>query len=148
MSSSGVLLHPSVTVACHCRRMTLQTVFVRPLLPSTRIFNLQPTGVPSFGCNLTGMASLLSSSRSGSVCRMRVTALLTWLIFFFPPQTTLEKLEGELQEANQSQQALKKSFLELTELKYLLKKTQDFFEVFLGGVVSKGSFPQSPKFLF
>ncbi|KAH0510186.1 V-type proton ATPase 116 kDa subunit a isoform 4 [Microtus ochrogaster] len=49
-------------------------------------------------------------------------------------ESTLEKLEGELQEANQSQQALKKSFLELTELKYLLKKTQDFFEVFLGGV--------------
>nr|XP_045016764.1 V-type proton ATPase 116 kDa subunit a isoform X2 [Jaculus jaculus] len=43
-------------------------------------------------------------------------------------ETILEKLEGELQEANQNQQALKKSFLELTELKYLLKKTQDFFE--------------------
>ncbi|XP_034375016.1 V-type proton ATPase 116 kDa subunit a 4 [Arvicanthis niloticus] len=43
-------------------------------------------------------------------------------------ETTLEKLEGELQEANQNHQALKKSFLELTELKYLLKKTQDFFE--------------------
>ncbi|CAK7295356.1 V-type proton ATPase 116 kDa subunit a 4 [Vulpes lagopus] len=42
--------------------------------------------------------------------------------------TLLEKLEGELQEANQNQQALKKSFLELTELKHLLKKTQDFFE--------------------
>ncbi|XP_070280090.1 V-type proton ATPase 116 kDa subunit a 4 isoform X3 [Myotis yumanensis] len=42
--------------------------------------------------------------------------------------TVLEKLEGELQEANQNHQALKKSFLELTELKYLLKKTQDFFE--------------------
>uniref|UniRef100_G1PB06 V-type proton ATPase subunit a n=1 Tax=Myotis lucifugus TaxID=59463 RepID=G1PB06_MYOLU len=40
----------------------------------------------------------------------------------------MEKLEGELQEANQNHQALKKSFLELTELKYLLKKTQDFFE--------------------
>uniref|UniRef100_A0A8C0N2R1 V-type proton ATPase subunit a n=2 Tax=Canis lupus familiaris TaxID=9615 RepID=A0A8C0N2R1_CANLF len=43
-------------------------------------------------------------------------------------ETLLEKLEGELQEANQNQQALKKSFLELTELKHLLKKTQDFFE--------------------
>ncbi|KAL6033177.1 hypothetical protein STEG23_031796 [Scotinomys teguina] len=43
-------------------------------------------------------------------------------------ESTLEKLEGELQETNQNQQALKKSFLELTELKYLLKKTQDFFE--------------------
>uniref|UniRef100_A0A8C3RV89 V-type proton ATPase subunit a n=1 Tax=Chelydra serpentina TaxID=8475 RepID=A0A8C3RV89_CHESE len=41
----------------------------------------------------------------------------------------LEKLEGELQEANQNQQTLKQNFLELTELKHLLKKTQDFFEV-------------------
>ncbi|XP_062839148.1 V-type proton ATPase 116 kDa subunit a 4 [Anolis carolinensis] len=40
----------------------------------------------------------------------------------------LEKLEGELQEANQNLQALKQNFLELTELKHLLKKTQDFFE--------------------
>ncbi|XP_020853781.1 V-type proton ATPase 116 kDa subunit a 4 [Phascolarctos cinereus] len=40
----------------------------------------------------------------------------------------LEKLEGELQEANQNQQALRTNFLQLTELKYLLKKTQDFFE--------------------
>ncbi|KAK2096706.1 hypothetical protein P7K49_025740 [Saguinus oedipus] len=48
-------------------------------------------------------------------------------------ETVLEKLEGELQEANQNQQALKKSFLELTELKYLLKKTQDFFEVVMRG---------------
>uniref|UniRef100_A0A5F9DL14 V-type proton ATPase subunit a n=1 Tax=Oryctolagus cuniculus TaxID=9986 RepID=A0A5F9DL14_RABIT len=43
-------------------------------------------------------------------------------------ETVLEKLEAELQEANQNQQALRRSLLELTELKYLLKKTQDFFE--------------------
>ncbi|XP_062053585.1 V-type proton ATPase 116 kDa subunit a 4 isoform X2 [Lepus europaeus] len=43
-------------------------------------------------------------------------------------ETVLEKMEAELQEANQNQQALKRSLLELTELKYLLKKTQDFFE--------------------
>ncbi|XP_038609416.1 V-type proton ATPase 116 kDa subunit a isoform X2 [Tachyglossus aculeatus] len=43
-------------------------------------------------------------------------------------ESVLEKLERELQGANLSQQALKKSFLELTELKHLLKKTQDFFE--------------------
>lgn len=46
-----------------------------------------------------------------------------------PKQTVLEKLEGELLEANQNQQTLKQNFLELTELKHLLKKTQDFFEV-------------------
>ncbi|XP_039218235.1 V-type proton ATPase 116 kDa subunit a isoform X2 [Crotalus tigris] len=43
-------------------------------------------------------------------------------------ETVLEKLEGELEEANQNLQALKQNFLELTELKHLLKKTQDFFE--------------------
>ncbi|XP_006861227.1 PREDICTED: V-type proton ATPase 116 kDa subunit a isoform 4 [Chrysochloris asiatica] len=43
-------------------------------------------------------------------------------------ETILEKLEKELQEANNNQQDLKKSFLKLTELKHLLKKTQDFFE--------------------
>jgi hypothetical protein len=57
-------------------------------------------------------------------------------------------LEGELQEANQSQQALKKSFLELTELKYLLKKTQDFFEVFLWGLYIKGTFSRVSNFHF
>uniref|UniRef100_A0A8C5NLR2 V-type proton ATPase subunit a n=1 Tax=Junco hyemalis TaxID=40217 RepID=A0A8C5NLR2_JUNHY len=44
-------------------------------------------------------------------------------------ETVLEKLEAELLEANQNQQTLKQNFLELTELKHLLKKTQDFFEV-------------------
>ncbi|XP_042326284.1 V-type proton ATPase 116 kDa subunit a isoform X2 [Sceloporus undulatus] len=43
-------------------------------------------------------------------------------------EAVLEKLEGELQEANQNLQALRQNFLELTELKHLLKKTQDFFE--------------------
>ncbi|XP_075458611.1 V-type proton ATPase 116 kDa subunit a 4-like [Ascaphus truei] len=43
-------------------------------------------------------------------------------------ETVLEKLEGELQEVNRNQQTLKQNFLELTELKQLLKKTQDFFE--------------------
>ncbi|XP_074863497.1 V-type proton ATPase 116 kDa subunit a 4 isoform X2 [Carettochelys insculpta] len=43
-------------------------------------------------------------------------------------ETVLEKLEDELREANQNQQTLKQNFLELTELKHLLKKTQDFFE--------------------
>nr|XP_020656087.1 V-type proton ATPase 116 kDa subunit a [Pogona vitticeps] len=43
-------------------------------------------------------------------------------------EAVLEKLEGELQEANKNLQTLKQNFLELTELKHLLKKTQDFFE--------------------
>ncbi|XP_015272703.1 PREDICTED: V-type proton ATPase 116 kDa subunit a isoform 4, partial [Gekko japonicus] len=40
----------------------------------------------------------------------------------------LERLDGELQEANNNLQTLRQNFLELTELKHLLKKTQDFFE--------------------
>ncbi|KAJ1166216.1 hypothetical protein NDU88_006624 [Pleurodeles waltl] len=43
-------------------------------------------------------------------------------------ETVLEKLDSELQEVNQNQQQLKQNFLELTELKHLLKKTEDFFE--------------------
>lgn len=55
-----------------------------------------------------------------------------WVFFWMwldPKQTVLEKLEAELLEANQNQQTLKQNFLELMELKHLLKKTQDFFEV-------------------
>ena len=33
-----------------------------------------------------------------------------------------------LQEVNQNAEALKKNFLELTELKHILRKTQQFFE--------------------
>ncbi|XP_060101635.1 V-type proton ATPase 116 kDa subunit a 4 isoform X2 [Heteronotia binoei] len=43
-------------------------------------------------------------------------------------ETVLERLDGELQEANHNLQTLRQNFLELTELKHLLKKTQDFFE--------------------
>ncbi|XP_048404489.2 V-type proton ATPase 116 kDa subunit a 4-like [Stegostoma tigrinum] len=43
-------------------------------------------------------------------------------------EVALEKLENDLREVNQNQQTLKQNFLELTELKHLLKKTQDFFE--------------------
>ncbi|XP_043944145.1 V-type proton ATPase 116 kDa subunit a [Protopterus annectens] len=43
-------------------------------------------------------------------------------------EAVLEKLESELQEINQNQQTMKQNFLELSELKHLLKKTADFFE--------------------
>lgn len=43
-------------------------------------------------------------------------------------EATFEKLEHELQEVNQNAQALKKNFLELTELKHILRKTQQFFD--------------------
>lgn len=43
-------------------------------------------------------------------------------------QATFEKLENELREVNQNAEALKRNFLELTELKQILRKTQVFFD--------------------
>lgn len=43
-------------------------------------------------------------------------------------QATFEKLENELKEINTNQEALKKNFLELTELKHILHRTQQFFD--------------------
>uniref|UniRef100_A0A8C7WR84 V-type proton ATPase subunit a n=1 Tax=Oryzias sinensis TaxID=183150 RepID=A0A8C7WR84_9TELE len=43
-------------------------------------------------------------------------------------EATFEKLENELKEINTNQEALKKNFLELTELKHILRRTQQFFE--------------------
>ena len=43
-------------------------------------------------------------------------------------EATFEKLEHELQEVNQNAEQLKKNFLELTELKHILRQTQQFFE--------------------
>uniref|UniRef100_A0A8C1XG70 V-type proton ATPase subunit a n=1 Tax=Cyprinus carpio TaxID=7962 RepID=A0A8C1XG70_CYPCA len=39
-------------------------------------------------------------------------------------EATFEKLENELKEINTNQEALKKNFLELTELKHILRRTQ------------------------
>uniref|UniRef100_A0A1B6E585 V-type proton ATPase subunit a n=2 Tax=Clastoptera arizonana TaxID=38151 RepID=A0A1B6E585_9HEMI len=43
-------------------------------------------------------------------------------------EATFEKLESELREVNQNAEALKRNFLELTELKHILRKTQVFFD--------------------
>ncbi|XP_078662171.1 V-type proton ATPase 116 kDa subunit a 1-like isoform X12 [Branchiostoma floridae x Branchiostoma belcheri] len=43
-------------------------------------------------------------------------------------EATFEKLENEMKEVNTNQEALKRNFLELTELKHILRKTQSFFE--------------------
>ncbi|KAG9509657.1 V-type proton ATPase 116 kDa subunit a isoform 1, partial [Fragariocoptes setiger] len=43
-------------------------------------------------------------------------------------ESTFEKLEGELKEVNSNAEVLKKSYLELTELRHILKKTQQFFD--------------------
>ncbi|XP_012283329.1 V-type proton ATPase 116 kDa subunit a isoform X1 [Orussus abietinus] len=57
-------------------------------------------------------------------------------------EATFEKLENELREVNQNAETLKRNFLELTELKHILKKTQVFFdEAEYGGVVSQMADP-------
>ncbi|XP_064644409.1 V-type proton ATPase 116 kDa subunit a1-like isoform X3 [Lineus longissimus] len=43
-------------------------------------------------------------------------------------EATFEKLENEMKEVNANAEALKRNFLELTELKHILRKTQGFFE--------------------
>uniref|UniRef100_A0A8C6KG92 V-type proton ATPase subunit a n=1 Tax=Nothobranchius furzeri TaxID=105023 RepID=A0A8C6KG92_NOTFU len=54
--------------------------------------------------------------------------LLTLVDTPLPSQATFEKLENELKEINTNQEALKKNFLELTELKHILHRTQQFFD--------------------
>ncbi|CAG5052629.1 unnamed protein product [Parnassius apollo] len=49
-------------------------------------------------------------------------------------EATFEKLENELREVNQNAEALKRNYLELTELKHILRKTQVFFDEHEGGV--------------
>ncbi|XP_053408277.1 V-type proton ATPase 116 kDa subunit a 1-like isoform X3 [Mercenaria mercenaria] len=43
-------------------------------------------------------------------------------------EATFEKLESEMRDVNSNTEALKKNFLELTELKHILRKTQTFFD--------------------
>ncbi|XP_052254275.1 V-type proton ATPase 116 kDa subunit a 1-like isoform X1 [Dreissena polymorpha] len=43
-------------------------------------------------------------------------------------EATFEKLESEMNDVNANSEALKKNFLELTELKHILRKTQAFFD--------------------
>ncbi|KAK2155312.1 hypothetical protein LSH36_243g04002 [Paralvinella palmiformis] len=43
-------------------------------------------------------------------------------------EATFEKLENEMKEVNANAEALKRNYLELTELKHILRKTQSFFE--------------------
>ncbi|CAH0381402.1 unnamed protein product [Bemisia tabaci] len=54
-------------------------------------------------------------------------------------EATFEKLENELREVNQNAEALKRNFLELTELKHILRKTQVFFDEQEGGLTSTES---------
>jgi len=54
-------------------------------------------------------------------------------------EATFEKLENELREVNHNAEALKRNFLELTELKHILRKTQGFFDEQEGGLNSTES---------
>uniref|UniRef100_A0A8C7P137 V-type proton ATPase subunit a n=1 Tax=Oncorhynchus mykiss TaxID=8022 RepID=A0A8C7P137_ONCMY len=71
---------------------------------------------------------------------------------------TFEKLENELKEINTNQEALKKNFLELTELKHILRRTQQFFDEvnstfndatrFVAGVISRERIPTFERMLW
>uniref|UniRef100_A0AAX7VSI6 V-type proton ATPase subunit a n=1 Tax=Astatotilapia calliptera TaxID=8154 RepID=A0AAX7VSI6_ASTCA len=76
-------------------------------------------------------------------------------------EATFEKLENELKEINTNQEALKKNFLELTELKHILHRTQQFFnevldlkvtfvtrELFVAGVISRERIPTFERMLW
>lgn len=62
-----------------------------------------------------------------SICS-RYDFVLNFLFSFWSCQATFEKLENELREVNQNAEALKRNYLELTELKHILRKTQVFFD--------------------
>uniref|UniRef100_A0A8C9YE14 V-type proton ATPase subunit a n=1 Tax=Sander lucioperca TaxID=283035 RepID=A0A8C9YE14_SANLU len=91
------------------------------------------------------------------------------IIYCFPlltplyvaPQATFEKLENELKEINTNQEALKKNFLELTELKHILRRTQQFFDevsltcarrpcktIFVAGVIGRERIPTFERMLW
>uniref|UniRef100_A0A8B9LFI6 V-type proton ATPase subunit a n=1 Tax=Astyanax mexicanus TaxID=7994 RepID=A0A8B9LFI6_ASTMX len=73
---------------------------------------------------------------------------------------TFEKLENELKEINTNQEALKKNFLELTELKHILRRTQQFFDEhdlnlvippvcrFVAGVIGRERIPTFERMLW
>ncbi|KAF4527178.1 hypothetical protein B566_EDAN006104 [Ephemera danica] len=60
-------------------------------------------------------------------------------------EATFEKLENELREVNQNAEALKRNFLELTELKHILRKTQVFFDEADYGLSSMSSQMADPS---
>ncbi|XP_017847856.1 V-type proton ATPase 116 kDa subunit a isoform X2 [Drosophila busckii] len=61
-------------------------------------------------------------------------------------EATFEKLENELREVNQNAEALKRNFLELTELKHILRKTQVFFDESVPMVYKSSAHHSSHKY--
>ena len=62
------------------------------------------------------------------VCTSVKRICLFTAAFGFVFQAQFEQLENEMKDSNANYEALMKSFLELTELKHILRKTQTFFE--------------------
>ena len=56
------------------------------------------------------------------------TAVLTGEVVFISLQAQFEQLENEMKDSNANYEALMKGFLELTELKHIMRKTHTFFE--------------------
>lgn len=62
------------------------------------------------------------------ILSIKMLSLFVSSLITYTWQATFEKLENELKEINTNQEALKKNFLELTELKHILHRTQQFFD--------------------
>ena len=59
----------------------------------------------------------------------KISVIVFWDSYFLIlRQASFEKFENELKEVNSNAEALKRNFLELTELKHILRKTQQFFD--------------------
>ena len=56
------------------------------------------------------------------------TAVLTGEVVFISLQAQFEQLENEMKDSNANYEALMKGYLELTELKHIMRKTHTFFE--------------------
>ncbi|KAI2649195.1 V-type proton ATPase 116 kDa subunit a1 [Labeo rohita] len=88
--------------------------------------------------------------------KANIPTMDTELIFIYhiDHQATFEKLENELKEINTNQEALKKNFLELTELKHILRRTQQFFDEtclpcrFVAGVINRERIPTFERMLW
>ncbi|OQV20489.1 V-type proton ATPase 116 kDa subunit a isoform 1 [Hypsibius exemplaris] len=63
-------------------------------------------------------------------------------------EATFEKLENEMKEINNNSEALKRNYLELSELKHILRKTQNFFDERESEVSSDHSGGPTDKTLF
>uniref|UniRef100_A0A4W3H941 V-type proton ATPase subunit a n=1 Tax=Callorhinchus milii TaxID=7868 RepID=A0A4W3H941_CALMI len=98
----------------------------------------------------------LMSKQQNEICPADFEPLSLLLL-----QASFEKLENELKEINTNQEALKRNFLELTELKCILRRTQQFFDEvgfslesksikmdFVAGVIKRERIPMFERMLW